>query len=174
MRELSADGAGSQATRLGDAVRRVLDDFRAAPPAALILLSDGVTTEGLPLADAAQQARRSGVPILAVGIGSGQPPRDIEVADVLVDDAVFVNDLVSVQVQVKATGLEGQSAKVTLRREGDDTVLAEEQIALPPAGQTLSVRLVDRPTEAGEVRVRCRGGAARRRNRSAKQSPAPQ
>jgi hypothetical protein len=151
VRELSAEGELSRSTRLGDAVGRVLDDSRAAPPAALVLLSDGVTTEGLPLADAAQRARAGGLPILAVGIGSGEPPRDIEVADVLVDDAVFVNDLVSVQAQIKASGFEGQSAQVTLRREGDETILAREDIALPAAGQTLSVRLVDRPTQAGQL-----------------------
>ena len=97
---------------------RVLDDFRGAPPAAIILFSDGVTTEGLPLADAAQEARRKGVPIFAIGLGRDAPPRDIEIADVLVDDVVFVNDSSAFKSQIKASGLEGQSAKITLRREG--------------------------------------------------------
>jgi hypothetical protein len=159
VRELSADGPGSQATRLGDAVRRVLADFRGGPPAAVVLLTDGVSTEGVPLAAAAQDARRQAVPLVAVGLGSARAPRDIELADVLVDDAVFVNDPVSLQLQIKATGLEGQPAKVTLRRDdaidataaATSTVLAEETIALPPAGQTLTVRLLHRPTEAGQI-----------------------
>jgi len=170
IRELSADGPGSQATRLGDAVRSVLEDSRGPRPAAVILLSDGVNTEGTPLASAAQEARRRGVPLLAVGLGSDQAPRDVELADVLVDDVVFVDDLVSVQVQIKATGLEGKPAKVTLRRaeKSDEqssatgpsgatgsasasTVVAEETIALPAASQTLSTRLVDRPTKPGDV-----------------------
>ena len=128
-----------------------VDDFRGAPPAAVILLSDGVVTEGASLSDAAQNLRSAGVPLLAVGIGSAKPPRDIELADVLVDDVVFVNDVVSLQAQIKATGLEGQPAKVTLRREGESTPLAELAIVLPAAGKTLSVRLTDRPTKAGEV-----------------------
>ena len=69
----------------------------------------------------------------------------------LVDEVVFVNDVVSFQVQIKATGLEGQPAKVVLRREGESTPLAELPIVLPAAGKTLSVRLTDRPTKAGEV-----------------------
>ena len=69
----------------------------------------------------------------------------------LVDDVVFVDDLVSLQVQIKASGLEGQSAKVTLRREGVATPLAEQTITLPAAGKTQTVRLVDRPTEAGDI-----------------------
>jgi hypothetical protein len=148
---LTADGPTSQATRIGDALLRIADDFRGAPPAAVILLSDGVVTEGASLSDAAQNLRSAGVPILAVGIGSPKAPHDIELADVLVDDAVFVNDVVSFQAQIKATGLEGQPAKVVLRREGESPALAELAVVLPAAGKTLSVRLTDRPTKAGDV-----------------------
>ena len=98
VRALSAAGPGSQATRLGDAVQQVLNDSRGAPLAAVVLFTDGVTTEGMPLASAAQEARRKGVPIVAVGLGSSEPPKDIELADVLVDDAVFVDDLVNFQI----------------------------------------------------------------------------
>jgi hypothetical protein len=148
---LATDSPASQSTRIGDALQRIIDDFRGSPPAAAILLSDGVVTEGVSLSGAAQNLRSAGVPLLAVGIGSAKPPRDIELADVLVDDVVFVDDVVSFQTQIKATSLEGQQAKVTLRREGESTLLAELAVVLPPAGKTLSVRLTDRPTKAGEL-----------------------
>ena len=166
VRGLSSDGAGSRATRLGDAILQVLEDLRGTPPAAAILLSDGVTTAGVSLSDAAQEARRHGVPLFTVGLGSDKPPRDIELADVLVDEAVFVDDLVSLQVQIKSTGLEGEAAKITLRREpasqrgtsstenapaDTGTVLAEQSIALPATGQTLTTFVVDRPTAAGQI-----------------------
>jgi hypothetical protein len=157
LRKLSPGGPNRDATRLGDAVRQVLDDFRAAPPAAMILLTDGVATEGLPLAAAAEEARRAGVPLFIVGLGRADPPQDIELADVLVDDAVFVNDVVSFQIQVKASGLGGQPAKVTLRREGGansasaTSKVAEQTITLPPTGETLTTRLVDRPGEPGDL-----------------------
>jgi hypothetical protein len=148
---LSADGASSQATRIGDALNRIVDDFRGAPPAAVILLSDGVVTEGASLAAAAQNLRSANVPLMAVGIGSAKAPRDIELADVLVDDVVYVNDVVSLQTQIKATGLQDQPAKIVLHRQGDTTPLAEESITLPGDDKTLTVRLTDRPTKAGEV-----------------------
>lgn len=151
VRGLSTTRQGSEATRLGDAVQRVLEDYRGAPPAAVLLFTDGVNTAGAPLPDAAQDARRKGVAISSVGIGSDKPPQDIELADVLVDDVVFVDDPVSLLVQIKATGLEGQPAKVTLRRGGDSTPLVEEEIKLAAAGQTISTRLVHRPTEPGEI-----------------------
>jgi hypothetical protein len=151
MRALSTDGVSSQSTRLGDALRHVLDDFRGAPPAAIILLSDGVVTAGASLADASQNLRSAGVPLFAIGLGNSKPPRDIELTDVLVDDVVFVNDSVNLQLQVKATGLEGQAAKVTLRREGAPELLAEQAVTLPATSKTLSVRLTDRPTKPGDV-----------------------
>jgi hypothetical protein len=158
IRELSSNGPDSQASRLGDAVRQVLDDFRTSPPAAMILLSDGVTTAGVPLAGAAQQARQVGVPLFTIGLGRDQSPRDVEIADVLVDDAVFVDDLVNFQVQIKATGLEGEAATVTLRKAAAEngasadrgTVLAEQSIVLPPSGETLTTFVVDRPTQPGQ------------------------
>jgi hypothetical protein len=88
---------------------------------------------------------------VSVGLGSDTSPPDIELADALVDDDVFVDDLVSVQVYIKATGLEGQSAKITLRREGDSSPIAETSVTLPSAGQLLTTHLIDRPTTAGEV-----------------------
>jgi von Willebrand factor type A domain-containing protein len=148
---LKTDDPASQATRVGDALVRVQDDFRGAPPAAVILLSDGVVTEGVSLADAAQGLRSAGIPLVAVGIGSAKPPRDIELSDVLVDDVVFVNDMVSLQVQIKASGLEGQPSKVTLKREGESTPLMEQSIVLPAGGKTLSVHLTERPTKPGDV-----------------------
>lgn len=151
VRDLKSDGPDSNVTRLGDGMRRVLDDFRGAPPAAVILLTDGVSTEGLPLADAAEEARRKGVPLFPIGLGRDAPPRDIELADVLVDDVVFAGDIVSFQAQIKASGLEGQPAKITLRREGAPDTLAEQTITLPATGKTQTVRLVDRPTQPGDV-----------------------
>ncbi|MEX2316093.1 MAG: VWA domain-containing protein [Pirellulales bacterium] len=150
---LKAEGAESQSTRLGDAVRHVLADLRGNPPAAIVLLSDGVTTAGVPLAEAVQDARRAGVRLVAVGLGNDKPPHDIELADVLVDEAVFVGDLVSFQLQIKASGLEGQSARVVLRSgdESNGETLAEQAITLPPTGQTLSLHLVDRPSTPGDV-----------------------
>jgi hypothetical protein len=70
---------------------------------------------------------------------------------VLVDDAVFVDDLVSFAVQVKSTGLEGQSATVVLHREGESKPLAEQTITLGRDGQPQTVCLTDRPPAAGEV-----------------------
>ena len=151
IQQLSSDGPASGASRLGDAIRQVLDDARGAPPSGVLLVSDGVVTAGASLAEAADAARQRGVPIIAVGLGSDRPPRDVVLAEVLVDDAVFVDDLVSFAVRVRSTGLAGETARVELRREGEPAPLAERSITLGRDGEIQTVLLTHRPTTPGDM-----------------------
>ena len=80
----------------------MLSDLRGTPPAAIILLSDGVTTDGESLSKAARFARGKGVPLFTVGLGSERPIRDLEISDLLVDEVVFVDDIVN--FEFKLTG----------------------------------------------------------------------
>lgn len=152
VRNLTADGPASDATRLGDAVRNVLAESGNAPLTAIVLLTDGITTAGVPLAAAAEEARGLGVPLFSIGLGSDRPQRDIALVDVLADQLAFVGDLVTFQAQIKATGLAGQPAKLTLRAEDDSLPLAEEEFRLPPEGQSLTVSLSNRVSKTGGMR----------------------
>ena len=52
--EIQPPGARpARAARLGAAVRTVLDDLRGTAPAAIVLLTDGINTDGPPLDEAA-------------------------------------------------------------------------------------------------------------------------
>lgn len=62
-------------TRLGDGIRAVLDDSRGAAPAAVVVLTDGINTEGSTPVDAADAARRRGVPLYSVGSFGPSPRR---------------------------------------------------------------------------------------------------
>ena len=84
--------ADQPASRLGNCLRDVLEGQRGRPTAAVIVLTDGVTTDGKSLTDAAQYARRKSVPLFLIGLGSDQPPRDLRLADLLADEAAFVGD----------------------------------------------------------------------------------
>ncbi|HVX11432.1 MAG TPA: VWA domain-containing protein [Pirellulales bacterium] len=147
VRQLDALGEN---TRLGDGIETVIDDLRGNPPSAVLLFSDGINTEGATLADAAVHARRKGVPLFTVGLGSETPLRDIELADLLVDEVVFVDDVVNFEFKVSATGLEQKQAKVVLHLKDDRTPLAETTVTLGKDGETERGRLAYRPTEVGE------------------------
>jgi hypothetical protein len=62
-------------------VIEVLESQRGRPTAAVIVLTDGVTTSGKSLSAAAQVARRKTIPLFLVGLGSDRPVRDLRVGD---------------------------------------------------------------------------------------------
>ncbi|MGD0040271.1 MAG: VWA domain-containing protein, partial [Isosphaeraceae bacterium] len=149
-------GTGSQ-SRLGDATRQVLTELRGAPPSAIVLLSDGQTTEGEPLAKAAELSARKGVPLFTIGLGSAEPARDLELTELLVDDVVFVDDAVRFQAKLLARGFQGQKVVVRLMEQDAASAdpkaareLASTEVEAPADGQPRRVELVHRPKTTGE------------------------
>ena len=141
-----------ESTRLGTSVRAVLDDLRGSPPAAIILLSDGIDPEGPDLAEAARYAARRGVPLYTVGLGDDRPVKDVRLSDLMVDDTVFVDDIVYFEAKLSATGYQGQEVQVILREQGKPEVLARQTVKLGPDGRWQPVRIPYRPTKEGDFR----------------------
>src|SRR5487761_1223809 len=141
VREVDALG---DSTRLGEGIEMAIDDLRGNPPSAVLLFSDGVVTEGGTLADAAARARRKGVPLFTIALGSETPVRDVELSDLLVDEVVFVDDMVNFEFKLLATGLKGRQAKVVLRHKDDASPLAETTATLGNDGETERGRLAYR------------------------------
>jgi hypothetical protein len=144
-------------SRLGDGVRHVLTELRGAPPSAIVIFTDGQTTEGESLAKAAELAERKGVPLYAVGVGSSEPARDIELTELLVDDVVFVDDAVRFQAKLLARGFQGEKVVVRLkelepgsRDPNRARELESTEVDAPASGQPKRVELVYRPKTTGE------------------------
>lgn len=136
-------------SRLGNCLRDVLEAQRGRPTAAVIMLTDGITTEGKALVEAAQYARRKTVPLFLVGLGSDRPARDLRLADLLVEEAAFVGDLINFDLKLVAEGYTGD-AVVKLSRVGDSAVLDERKVKLGKPGVPQTVRLSHRADKAGE------------------------
>ncbi|WP_145113612.1 VWA domain-containing protein [Botrimarina mediterranea] len=149
--------ADDTATRLGDAIAAQLDGGPAAPLQGMLVLSDGQVTAGRSLADAAEAARRSGVPLYVVGLGSEEAPPEARLSDLIADDTAFVDDLVAFKATLSTRGLEGKPIRVELLREGSSKPVATETVT--PKSGTAEVRLIDRPTTPGEFRYTLRATA---------------
>ncbi|MBN2296294.1 MAG: hypothetical protein JXM70_27940 [Pirellulales bacterium] len=141
-------------TRLGAGLDGVLKDLRGNVPAAIILLSDGINTEGPSLGEAAAAARRRGVPLFIVGTGDRRPVLDIKLTDLLVDEVVFVDDIVSFEIKLSTTGFEGREVEIQLTQEGKPEVLDRKKVKIEGQGKSQQVRLRYRPKEEGEFRFR--------------------
>lgn len=148
--ELKGAEPAGDSTRLGAAVRTVLDELRGTAPAAIVLVTDGINTEGPSLADAAVYARRKGVPLFLIGLGSDQPIRDLKLSDLLVDDVVFVNDIVSFRFKISGTGFQGKKVAIVLRQDGKPDALARIEVTVGAEGQSQEIRLPYRPTQVGQ------------------------
>ncbi len=147
IRALEATG---EASRLGQGTRTILGDLRGTPLVGLIFLTDGVTTDGESLSAAAQYARRKSVPLFTVAVGNEEPLRDLEISDLLVDEVVFVDDVVSFELKLTAKGFDSRQVQVVLR-EADSTVpLVTLPVRVGPDETSQRVRIPYRPTAVGE------------------------
>lgn len=140
-------------TRLGDALRGVLNGLRGTPPSAVVLLSDGITTDGEKLSAAARYARLKGVPIYSIPFGNAEPIRDLELHNLLVDDVAFVNDPVTFAYTLTGHGLAGRKTRITLRKKDDTSVLAVHDASVGEDGKPQKLELTYTPTAVGEYDV---------------------
>jgi hypothetical protein len=147
VRELHPEGDSSQ---LGTAVRQVLNDFRGSSLAAVVMLTDGVTTEGEDLAHAARHAAQLGVPLFFIGLGDSHEARDLRLHDLQAEDAVYVNDRIVFELRLTGHGYPNLTVPVTLREKGKDEVLERRMVRVDPLGQPVKVRLAHRPKQTGE------------------------
>jgi hypothetical protein len=145
---LAADPS-HDSSQLGAAVRQVLNDFRGSSLAAIVMLTDGVTTEGEDLVKVSKYAGQSGVPLYFVGLGDNQKPRDLILHGLQVEETVYVNDRVVFEVRLTGNGYPDLSVPIRLREKGKDKVLAEQTVKVEN-GRDVKVKLVHQPTEKGE------------------------
>ena len=150
--EIGKTQPSGETTELGSGIRAVLDDLRGTSPAAIVLLSDGINTDGSDLVEAAAYARRKGVPLFNVALGDDRPVRDLKLSDLLVEEVVFVDDVVQFEFKLSGTGFEGEKVMIALREEGRPDVLAEISTTVGADGVARQLRLPYRPTEEGQFR----------------------
>jgi hypothetical protein len=148
--DLDAEGNDS---RLGAAVRQVLDHYRGSSLAAVIMLTDGVTTKDEPIGQVSDYAAQKGVPLYFVGIGDNHEIRDLKLHDLVVADTVYVNDRVIFEARLTGSGYKDLTVPVVLKvkdKDGKERELARELVRVDPQGKSVKVRLRHQPTEPGE------------------------
>lgn len=139
-------------SRLGDAVRTALDDQQGRAVAAVVVLSDGITTDGRTLGEAAVDCRHRKAPLFAVALGSQRPPRDVELAELSAPDVVFAGDTVYFDGRLVVRGFRGRTAHVALRLSDSQDALAQTTVAVAEDDEEQAVHLAWQPTEPGQYR----------------------
>jgi hypothetical protein len=145
----------NDSSQLGTAVRQVLNDFRGSSLAAVVMMTDGITTEGEDLAGVSKYAAQMGVPLFFIGIGDSHEARDVYLHDLQAADSVYVNDRIIFTVQLTAQGYKNLSVPVSLYEKGKERALATKTVTVGGDGQggaqrTVKVQFTQQPTEVGE------------------------
>jgi hypothetical protein len=140
----------NDSTQLGAAVRQVLGEYNASSLAAVVVLTDGVTTEGETLDQASEYAKDQGVPLFFVGIGDANEQHNLRLHDLQAVDSVYVNDRIFFELTLSGVGYPGKNATVALKEKGKDEILDKKTVTFKTASDDLRVQLEHKPTEPGE------------------------
>ncbi len=89
----------------------------------------------------------------AVGFGSEQPTRDIQLYDVTAEDLAFVGDPYAVSGKIKGAGLGATVVPVRLTERDSGRVLAQGNVNLAADGTPVPFELSYVPSEPGEIDV---------------------
>ncbi|OYW12819.1 MAG: hypothetical protein B7Z55_17960, partial [Planctomycetales bacterium 12-60-4] len=117
-------------TRPAEGVRQILAELRGMPPAALIVLTDGIASESDAdkLSVVADLVRRRGTSLFVVPIGTSEPAKDLQLFDVVMDEVAFVGDPVIISGKLRGTGLGSRNATVRVLIDGSSTPAAEQSV----------------------------------------------
>lgn len=152
-------------TRLGDAVRFIVNRERGGPIAGVVVVTDGGNNVGIDGDAAAVIARDAGVPVFAVGMGADERPANVRVVDLEAPPRVYPGDSFSMTGYVQAYGLAGRSVRVellSLPEENADDPKAEEdfeeerRLTLGPDGEVVPLKFDVIPKQLGRRTFRLR------------------
>lgn len=153
-------------TRLGESLVELIRQVNGTTLSGIVVLSDGGSNAGVG-ADTAHDAALAGnVRLLTVGVGSTDPPVNLQVVNVQSPTDVQIGDPYEISAFVQGQGLEGRSVEVELltRAEEDGDALpisvAEQTVQLLEDGVPVEIKFERTPSIAGEVEFFVRAKAA--------------
>ena len=137
-------------TRLGEALRYVVDKERGGAIAGIVVFTDGNSNAGLTPETVATLAKSVPIPLFAVGLGSEKRPVNVRIADLQIPPRVFPGDAFTVSGFLQSSGLAGRTVTVQLA-VAEDTPGADS--ALNEVVDERSVRLSDEELVAVKFEV---------------------
>ena len=95
-------------TRLGQALRQLIQDERGTPVSGIIVFSDGGQNAGISPEAAVELAQEAKIPVFTVGLGSDRQPTNVAVCDLAVPARAYPGDHYTVTGYLQAQGHGGQ------------------------------------------------------------------
>lgn len=164
---LAVSAIGTQ-SRIGDAIRGILAEHDAATLAGIVVMTDGQNNGGVEPQSAIASARRSGVSLVPVGLGSDQAPVNVRIVDLDVPRRVYPGDKFAITAVLQASGGKPIKLDVQLldelesagRSDGDselpDELIETKTIELAADSRLSSIRFELEPESVGRRRLAIR------------------
>jgi len=130
-------------TAIGSSLQSIARRFAGRPVAAVILLTDGNTTD---LVD--QEILKELPPIFPVVIGKEAPERDLGLTNAIVSQSSFEDAPLTIRADFVAQGYGGKPVKVRLL-DGAGKEIAKQEFSPETDFEVQSVRFLHRPTKSG-------------------------
>jgi hypothetical protein len=138
-------------TRVGQAVRDLLNDERGSPISAVVVFTDGAQNAGVEIAAAIKAAQEAKVPVHAIGIGSPDRPASVRIADLIAPARAYPGDGFHLTGYLQSRGLAGRQVTVELHlldptnakgEQGGEVVLDRtERVTLGGDSEVVPVRI---------------------------------
>jgi hypothetical protein len=149
-------------TRLGDALKQVLDQRREGPLAGIIVITDGVQNSGIEPLSIVEASEESPVPLFPVGVGSNEPRRNLRIQELIAPSRVYPEDRTTITGMIQGEGFAGRTVQVQLyAREADSqgavgSLVGEEQVSFASDQEVLPVEFRIEPAEVGRLALQLR------------------
>ena len=99
-------------TRLGQALRQLIQEERGTPVSGIVVFSDGGQNAGISPEAAVALAREAKISIFTVGLGSDRQPTNVAVSDLAVPTRAYPGDHYTVTGYLQAQGMAGKTVTV--------------------------------------------------------------
>jgi len=138
-------------TRLGQALRQLIQEERGTPISGIIVLSDGGQNAGISPETAVALAQEAKIPVYTVGLGSDRQATNVAVCDLAAPAQAYPGDRYTVTGYLQAQRMAGRVVTVQVlsrpassgpgqKAVGAGEVVATQQVTLGGDGEVLPVK----------------------------------
>ena len=123
-------------TDIAAAIKETVQAWRGQPNAGIILISDGAhNTSNLSIDNIAAM----NTPVYAIGVGSLQPPKDIQIQKVDVLPIAYTGHETQIRITVGQTGYADESIRLSLRDTGTNRLVDAAMVTFPENNNEQSI-----------------------------------
>ncbi len=151
-------------TRLGDALEAILATPAGGPLAGVLLVSDGGQNRGVDPLAMADEFAAAKTPIIAIGVGSTEPRRNVRVQELIAPSRAYPDDKVAVRALLQGESYNGRTVTVELLSrdagsEGAAVRIGEAQATFEGDVDAAEVEFTLEPSQVGRILLEARVAA---------------